>query len=42
LSILAMSSTSVVNIDDGQGIERVEISYAIHTSATTPPGNPIT
>ena len=38
----AFSSTSVVNIDDGYGIESVEISYAIHTSATVPPGNPIT
>lgn len=37
-----MSSASVVNIDDGYGIDHVEISYAIHTSATEPPGSPIT
>ena len=37
-----MSSASVVNIDDGYGIDHVEISYAIHTSATDPPGSPIT
>ena len=42
MAIKARSTVSVVNVDDGKGILRVEITYAVHTSAVNPPGNPIT
>lgn len=42
MSVVAMGSVGIVNIDDGNGIDHVDISYAIHTSASDPPGNPIT
>ena len=40
--MLARSSVSVVNIDDGNGVVSVDITYAIGSSPTTPPGNPLT
>ena len=40
--MIAIGQISVINVDDGYGIDHVEITYAIHTSATSPPGSPIT
>ena len=40
--MLARSSVNVINVDDGNGIVCVEITYAIGSSPTTPPGNPLT
>lgn len=40
--MLARSIVSVVNIDDGNGIVSVDITYAIGSSPTDPPGQPLT
>ena len=42
MSILAMSSVSVLDVADGNGVVSVEITYAIGSSPTVPPGQPLT
>lgn len=41
MSIVAMSSISILNVDDGNGVVSVEVKYAIGSSPTDPPGQPL-
>ena len=40
--MIATSSVSIVNVDDGTGISSSIVEYCISTSGTIPPGNPLT
>jgi hypothetical protein len=39
--LLTTSSVSVINVDDGNGVVSVNVTYAIGSSPTTPPGSPL-
>lgn len=39
--MLTTSSVSIINVNDGNGIHSINITYAIGSSPTTPPGNPL-
>ena len=42
MSNKAYGSVSVINVNDGTGIKQTIVTYCVGSSATTPPGNPIT
>jgi len=40
--LLATSSISILNVNDGNGVASQEVTYAISQNGMTPPGTPMT